>query len=72
VGYIVSVRDVRLHVARLDDITTDLIAQAERLMGNEHTATYELRLSSGGLPLVQGRATVVMVGPGGSPAGASP
>jgi predicted hotdog family 3-hydroxylacyl-ACP dehydratase len=70
VGYIASVRDVRLHVARLDDITTDLIAQAERLMGNERTATYELRLSSAGRLLVQGRTTVVMVDPGGSLAGA--
>jgi len=67
VGYIASLRDVSLWVARLDDIATDLIAEAERLMGNESTATYQLRLSSAGRLLVQGRATVVLGAPAGSP-----
>jgi predicted hotdog family 3-hydroxylacyl-ACP dehydratase len=58
-GYLASIRDVHLHVLRLDDIPTPLIAEAERIMGDEHTATYELLLSSAGRLLVQGRATVV-------------
>lgn len=58
-GYLASVRGVRLHVERLDDIATDLIASAERIMGDEHSASYELTVSSAGRPLVQGRATVV-------------
>jgi predicted hotdog family 3-hydroxylacyl-ACP dehydratase len=58
-GYIATLRDVRLQVARLDDIDTDLIAEAERLMGNERSASYELLLSSAGRVLVQGRATVL-------------
>jgi predicted hotdog family 3-hydroxylacyl-ACP dehydratase len=58
-GYLASVRGVRLHVARLDDIPTELIAAAERITGNEHTASYELRVSSAGRALVEGRATVV-------------
>jgi predicted hotdog family 3-hydroxylacyl-ACP dehydratase len=58
-GYVASIRDAQLHVTRLDDIATPLIAEAERLVGDAHTATYELLRSSAGRLLVQGRATVV-------------
>lgn len=58
-GYLAAVRDVRLHVARLDDIATPLIAAAERISGDARTASYQLRVSSAGRPLVEGRATVV-------------
>jgi predicted hotdog family 3-hydroxylacyl-ACP dehydratase len=61
-GYIASLRDVSLHIARLDDLEGSLIAQAERLMGNERTVLYELALFSGHRLLLHGRATVVFPG----------
>lgn len=58
-GYLASVRDVALHVARLDDLPGDLIAEAERIMSNERTALYALSISTAGRVLLRGRATVV-------------
>jgi predicted hotdog family 3-hydroxylacyl-ACP dehydratase len=61
-GYIASVRDIALHVSRLDDLASDLIAEAAQMLGNERTALYELSVCSAGRVLVTGRATVVFEG----------
>lgn len=58
-GYLASVRDVRLRVSCLDDIASDLIIDAERLMGDAQGAAYQFALASAGIELVTGRATVL-------------
>lgn len=60
VGYLASVRNVTLHVTRLDDLGGDLIAYAERVTGDSRTVLYEFSLSSGAQPLLQGRASIVI------------
>jgi len=58
-GYLASVRNVRLRVSRLDDITGDLVVDAERLMGDVQGATYQFVLASDGTELISGRTTVL-------------
>jgi predicted hotdog family 3-hydroxylacyl-ACP dehydratase len=59
VGYLASVRNVSLHVARLDDLEADLIAAAERVTGDGRTVLYEFSVWSAQQPLVSGRASIV-------------
>jgi predicted hotdog family 3-hydroxylacyl-ACP dehydratase len=59
VGYLASVRNVALHVTRLDDLAGDLIAAAERITGDGHTVLYEFEVSASARVLVSGRASVV-------------
>lgn len=59
-GFLASVRDIRLHVSRLDDVQSDLICDAVRIAGDRGTALYEFELHSAAMPLVSGRATVVL------------
>jgi len=58
-GFLAALREVRLHVLRLDDIEGDLIAEALLVAGNQGSALYEFALTSGARPLLSGRATVV-------------
>jgi predicted hotdog family 3-hydroxylacyl-ACP dehydratase len=60
VGYLVSVRDTQLYVPRLDDIAADLLVDASRIMHSENTILYRFSVSSAGLLLLNGRATVVL------------
>ncbi len=61
VGFLASLRDVRLHVLRLDDIESDLICDARLVAGDQGSALYEFALRSEVEPqrLLSGRATVV-------------
>ena len=61
VGFLASLRDVRLHVLRLDDIESDLICEARLVAGGHGSALYEFALRSDAerQPLLSGRATVV-------------
>jgi predicted hotdog family 3-hydroxylacyl-ACP dehydratase len=59
-GYLTSVREVELHVARLDDIDAELIVAAELLCGNDNTVLYEFNVSTLGNLLLSGRVTVVL------------
>jgi predicted hotdog family 3-hydroxylacyl-ACP dehydratase len=59
IGFLAGLREVRLHVARLDDLETELIADAELIAGNHGSALYEFALTSASRPLLSGRATVV-------------
>lgn len=59
-GYLVSVRDVALRAARLDDIEDDLIAAAERVGGDGTTVLYQFSLSAGPRALLTGRAAVIV------------
>ena len=58
-GFLAGLRDVRLHVLRLDDIEGDLICDATMLAGDRGTALYEFVLWTEAQPLLSGRATVV-------------
>ena len=59
VGFLAGLRDVQLHVARLDDLQADLIADAELIAGDHGSALYEFFLTSEARRLLSGRATVV-------------
>src|ERR1039457_3105823 len=58
-GYLVSVRSVALHVARLDDIEEDLVVAADRLGGDDTTVLYQFSLSAGSRILLTGRAAIL-------------
>ena len=59
-GYLTSVRGVRLHVARLDDLPGELDVRAERLSGDADHVLYRFSVSHDGRCLVDGRAAVVL------------
>ncbi len=59
-GYLTSVRGVELHVARLDDIATDLSVAAERLSGDDNLVMYGFSVAAGERLLLNGRAIVVL------------
>jgi predicted hotdog family 3-hydroxylacyl-ACP dehydratase len=58
-GYLASLRNLVLHVTRLDDLPEDLIASAERLAGDDGTALYQFAVSSAGRELLSGRVGIV-------------
>jgi len=58
-GYLASVRNVALHVARLDDLETDLVASAARVTGDDRMVLYEFSVSSADRELLSGRASIV-------------
>ena len=60
VGYLASVRNVTLHVVRLDDLDGELVASAERVTGNARSVLYEFELWSAERPLLSGRASIVI------------
>jgi predicted hotdog family 3-hydroxylacyl-ACP dehydratase len=60
VGLLASVRDVRLHVARLDDIESDLFCEVTHVAGDDLTALYEFVLRDKDKSLLAGRASVVL------------
>lgn len=60
VGYLVSVRGARLHVARLDDIAADLQVEAACITRNENNILYQFSVSAAGQLLLDGRAAVVL------------
>lgn len=57
-GYLVSVRDLRLHVSYLDDLDGLLTVDARRLMGGAEGLVYEFTVSSRKDTLLSGRLTV--------------
>ncbi len=60
VGLLASVRDVHLHVLRLDDIESDLLCEVTHLAGDNFTAMYEFTLRDKAQSLLSGRASVVL------------
>lgn len=58
-GYLVSVRNVSLACARLDQIEDDLEIEAERLSGDDNSVLYQFHVRSTEL-LLSGRAAVVL------------
>ncbi len=62
VGFLVALRDVRLHVARIDDLPGDLEGEAELLADSPASQQYAFRLFHVGTLLAEGRAAVMLQG----------
>ena len=60
VGLLASVREVRMHVLRLDDIESELLCEVTHLAGDGLTALYEFSLRDADRCLLSGRASVVL------------
>lgn len=61
VGYLVSLRQLALHVARLDDVAGPLAISAEHLADNGGHSVYAFALhAASGQPLLEGRAIVLL------------
>jgi predicted hotdog family 3-hydroxylacyl-ACP dehydratase len=58
-GYLAALRDARLHVLRLDDISLPLQIRANRLFGDGANTIYECRVSATDLPIAEARITIV-------------
>lgn len=59
-GFLTSVRNIRWHRPRLDDVDGELTICAERLSGNESIILYEFDLHCADGLLLSGRASVMV------------
>jgi len=59
-GYLVSIRNTHLYVARLDDIDADLQVEATCIARNDNDVLYQFNVSAQGKLLLDGRAAVVL------------
>ncbi len=59
-GMLVALRDVRLHVARIDDLPGALEGEAELLAAGDSSQQYAFRIVHEGRVLAEGRATVML------------
>jgi len=64
-GYLVAVRDARLHVATLDDIAAELEISATCQAADATGLVYAFAVKAGDRPVAEGRATVVLLARGG-------
>jgi predicted hotdog family 3-hydroxylacyl-ACP dehydratase len=60
VGFLVALRDVQLHVARLDGLTDALECEAELLAESAASQQYAFRVSHAGALVAEGRAAVML------------
>lgn len=61
-GMLVSLRDVKLHVTRIDDLAHALDVYAERLLDGGASWQYTFRVEHAGRVLAEGRAAIVRRG----------
>ena len=59
-GFLAALRDVTCCTMRLDDLTDDLIIEAEKMMGDEARVIYQFDIHAGSNKIMSGRATVVL------------
>ena len=59
-GVLVALRDVQLHVARIDDLGGDLECEARVLAEDGASQQYAFRISHDGTLLAEGRAAVML------------
>lgn len=59
-GYLASVRALTLDVARLDDVTAELVIEVVRIAGNGNHMSYRFTISAAANILLYGRAAVVL------------
>jgi predicted hotdog family 3-hydroxylacyl-ACP dehydratase len=57
-GFLASVRSVRLKTDRLDIFEADLVTAVQRVAGDEGTALYEFSVSADAVVLLTGRAAI--------------
>jgi predicted hotdog family 3-hydroxylacyl-ACP dehydratase len=62
-GFLASVRDLRLAVQRLDDVPDELHIHASRLSGGEDSFIYEFEIEARARLLMSGRVAVKLFGP---------
>ena len=60
VGYLVSVRDARLYIPRLDNVADDLTVTASCLTRSENNIVYQFSVCAAGRLLADGRAAVII------------
>lgn len=63
-GLLVAVRDLKLDVARLDDLSAELVVSARRLVANAGGWLYSFEAEAGGKRLASGRVGVIPPGAG--------
>jgi predicted hotdog family 3-hydroxylacyl-ACP dehydratase len=59
-GVLVALREVRLHVARIDDLAGPLQVSAQVLMETDSSQQYVFRIEHAGQLLAEGRAAVML------------
>ncbi len=59
-GYLVSVRDVSVHVERLDTLATPLTIKVKKVMGDGKQVIYTFGIGAGDQFLIGGRAAVIL------------
>ena len=59
-GLLAALRDVTLHVTRLDDAESPMIVSARRMAADGGRAIYSFAVEAAGRSLLNGRATVVV------------
>ena len=59
-GFLASVRGVIINRDRFDDLEEELIVDAEKNLGDEGRVIYQFAVHAGGLPILSGRAAVVL------------
>ena len=59
-GFLVALRGVNLHVARIDDLPGELIGHAELLMQGDDSQQYVFRIEHAGRLIAEGRAAVML------------
>lgn len=62
VGFLVALRDVQLHVARIDDLPDALECEAELLAESAVSQQYAFRIVHAGNVVAEGRAAVMLQG----------
>jgi predicted hotdog family 3-hydroxylacyl-ACP dehydratase len=60
-GMLVAIRDLRLEVTRIDDIESELIVQAVKLVANAGGRIYSFSARAGERELASGRVSVMFV-----------
>ena len=58
-GLLVSLREVKLYIARIDDLTDELDVHARRLLAGAEAMQYAFRIEHAGSLLAEGRAAVM-------------
>jgi len=59
-GYLASLRNIDLHVDRLDSVPGPLTVSAQRITGDANTVIYSFNVNDGPRALLTGRAVVVL------------
>ncbi|MDO8925822.1 MAG: hydroxymyristoyl-ACP dehydratase [Sideroxyarcus sp.] len=59
-GYLAALRDIACTTMRLDNLSDDLIIDAEKVMGDEARVIYQFDIHAGTSRIMSGRATVVL------------